>query len=286
MGPSAKSAIPALRKMLGNKTIGDDTTIRIVLANLGDESKENLETILADFKNIEKLGCFSRVLPFIKPGGWVKDEMLVAMADPYKRWLGTERRPVVADVPGIAIQLGQVGQRAASVKALFDVAQDTCLRTRDISALPVSLALARIDPKQREEVIRRLLAGWSSLEWGRGADLAGKEYAWQLLDARLSKCLAGFLADPNTSVAQGAILYLYLGGLASREAVPQVLSFIQSEADEELRASAAETLAAIAEYKQLPKLEATLKNEKSERVRKGLKEAIRIIKFLPTDSGL
>ncbi|MHC4573041.1 MAG: hypothetical protein ACYS76_02725 [Planctomycetota bacterium] len=78
MGPKAKPAVPFLLEQLEKHRNNPDmeTFIRIVLANAGYESSENIGQILSALRNGAETGRYAalQTLAFVGPGQWVRGE--------------------------------------------------------------------------------------------------------------------------------------------------------------------------------------------------------------------
>lgn len=280
MGPAGKSAIPTLRRMLADPGVDASTkaTVRVALASLGDRSEENLAAILTDIRDQRALWP----LLYISSCGWINEAMIREVTAAFRK--GVENRPpeLWLGLGWDAGVLGTLGEKAASAAELLESAEKAAVVLVD------ALALARVDPKRQEAALRRLLKRDSlfPVYWFGGKYFWYLEYLYILVDGRMSECLVGFLADPDPKVAKDAAFCLEMAGLAAREAAPLALKFVQGKADEDRRAWAAWALGSIAEYRLLPELEATMKREQSEKVRRELGETIRYIRDLPQYRGL
>ena len=76
-----------------------------------------------------------------------------------------------------------------------------------------------------------------------------------------------------------------LAGLTAREAAPEVLKFVRSDADSGKRSKGARVLAKIADYSLLPDLKAAAEKEKSKAVRQALQATIKFIEQLEPENS-
>ncbi len=223
------------------------------------------------------------MLPYIGPRGWVTERMVSELVKPLEAFVRSKPHSSAYESAWLmALNLGALGERASSAADVLEAIQEKAVEIRHVTGIASTLALARIDPKRQERAFRRLLKNPPQIE-PRGATFWVPEWFYLLLDARVSKCLAKFMEDPDLKVAERAAEYLGVGGSAARDALPQLFQVIQGMADDRRRTVAVQAIARIADYTQLPKLEAVLKEEKSAKVRKELENSIRFIKYLQSE---
>lgn len=271
MGPKAKAAIPFLEMNLANpklKAYWYEASLHVVLANIGYESQEHLDAIQKKLRNYRFREVAVGVLGVIRPGKWIN-------------------KVAALDVDALSvITLGRLGERAphgaaAKLRKLFD----GYIKRDDPYAILVGLALARVDPKNRDAALRAVCANWERLgpKFGDGI-LIFPNICYRIVDAESSRFLARTLEDSDKKVALGASVLLSFAGVSGREAVPLVLKFLESDADDEVQLWAAAALHEIADSTHLPALRAALKKQESETIRRELRRTINLISHVaPTD---
>ncbi len=139
-----------------------------------------------------------------------------------------------------------------------------------------SLAVARIQPRRQEEVLRDL-----ARRLNRGIPAPEAVFVFRytppFFDPALSRSAGALLNDPDDNVSEGAVLLLSAAGSEGRHAFAPILEFVRGKGDESRRARAV-TLLRYADPSQLPVLEATMREEKSERVRRQLGRLVESVK--------
>ncbi len=271
IGPKAKMAIPFLRAKLADPQAdpGYTATIRVVLANLGDRSPENLAAIVADLNRKEAREAVLQALIFAHGGEWVTESMV----------RGTGRTLDGDDLSAI-VALGLLAERFPSARNLLkELRKGHDLESCWGLALALASARLRLDG-QGDELLSFCADGISGDCHGAWLVMTFGYNVFALMNETVAKHLVKLVNDPDVTVCKGALWVLRSAGPAARETVPELLKFVQGKADETCRAYAALVLADIADYSHLAALEAALEREKSAPVRKQLTGTIRGIKKL------
>jgi len=268
MGPAAKGAMPFLRKQLADPKTprARKAQIRVVLANLGDGSKDTAAAILADLKKRETSYDVLQTMASIGPRNWVTEGMIRAMA-----------KEATLDA---ALVLGLLGERAGSVAKKLDDLQRSTVKDGLPDQFIYGLALARIDRKNQDTALRRLFPKDFTCHPLGLLALFNNHPPEMLVDAEISKHLGKLVGDKDRTVSGGALMLLEQTGLSARGAAPAVLAFLRSDADVTRRGQAARALARIADYSLLPELKAVAEKEASVEVCERLEATIKLIELV------
>jgi hypothetical protein len=278
MGKAAAAALPALRKMLAQEGISKSSqaAIRVVMANLGDESPENLEAIARGLKG-DEFATVMEMMVLTRPGPWVSKEMAREVCNQFNAETDGDLRRG----DGLrfwAKVLGTLGERASPAAERLEKERKAALKNDDRygEAVLGSLAVARIHPRRQEEALRDLAR---RLKRGIPAPEAVFvfRYTPPFFDPALSRTAGRLLNDPDADVSEGAELLLSAAGSEGRHAFAPVLEFVRGKAAEDRRAQAVIFLR-YAHPAQLPVLEAAMREEKSEGVRRQLGRLIESVK--------
>lgn len=278
MGPNAKPAVPFLLEQFDKHREDPEIegSIRVVLANIGYESNENLATILSDIRNRTDTGKAEvRMMALVGAEEWVNDEIIEELV----KWLDLQDE---SEEPAFAaIALGSLGQRAkpaaANLKKLVEfVWQDEYYCTYRII---YGLSLAKIDPPKSGEALRGVLKYMGSEYFGNHTDFAAMAMVDSLIDTHIIKEIVKALDHRDPAVVGGATWMLLGIGLDAREYTPKVLKILKENPDEDLREVSARALGYMADPHDIPTLEAILKKEQSEFVRDEITDTIRIIRL-------
>jgi len=275
MGPEARTAILPLRAMLDNPDIDRRVkpAIRIALANIGYDSANNVAAILRSLREdfTDTFRSALLIIDVVQPGPWATKEVIAELCKKMQ-WVDHEKRPRASS--DFAILLGMCETRADFTASTLDKFRKLALTDHHQGdAVLFTFALARITPKRQHELLRELCKNL-----GPGIEsISGGVYLrlrqHRLVDASISKHLAGLIADPDPAVARNAVDLLLLSGKGARYSLEQVLTFVGSDAEEERRADASR-LFMYGDESILPRLQACLKRERSEIVRSALQSAI------------
>jgi hypothetical protein len=283
MGPGAgKQAIPALRNMLKDKQLAQRKKglIRIVLANLGDNSVKNVE---GDIDPLDSAVLLTIV--HIRPGKWVTQDTVKKLT----KHLGSasslkdfDFKLASISFQNVALALGVLGERASAAGDALDALFKRTINDGNVTAIGFGLALARVDPKRREAALRHLCKNYSKLfeEAGRGTFIYLLEVPRTVVDAKLTHLLVRLLDDPDPAVAEGAGDVLVRAGLSARDGVPGLLKYVGGTGPEQRRIWAAKVLSYVADYSHIPQLEKAKAQEKSKAVRTELDATVQFIKSL------
>jgi hypothetical protein len=153
IGPDAVIATPHLLERLAAEETSKDmkSIIRVVLANVGYESEENLDAILTSIKGP---GHDERtVLTMALTGSreWVTPEMILALA---------KRMETGGTDPMAALALGVLKERAAPAIPALERSLKASLNARDYTSAHMlyGFALAQVAPERRREALRSVFA--------------------------------------------------------------------------------------------------------------------------------
>jgi hypothetical protein len=285
MGSGARKAIPSLRQKLMVPGLDRNlaAAIRMTIAHIeGDPrvtAKLAHEFIAPD---TDETGFPGFPLFCVLPHEWAEKRTIEVVAIPFTE-KGIDARS--GDNPYFsALFLGLSCEKGVPAKNVLEGAQKRALQKGDNLSVPITLALARIDPKNQDRYLRRLfkakLVSLHALDRGMQAVLSEAPYL--LIDTKLSIHLGQMIEDPDVLVADGAACLLWWAGLAGRAAFPRLKQFVQGTATPDRRARAANVLGRVATFARLRELEATLENEKATEVQRELKSAVAYIRLLGT----
>jgi hypothetical protein len=279
---AGKQAIPALRSMLKDKQLAQrrKRLIRIVLANLGDDSVKNAE---GDIDPLDS--AVLQTIVHIRPGKWVTQDTVKRLTNHLASASSVKDDDFKLASPSfqnVALALGVLGERASSAGDALDALFKRTISDGNITAIGFGLALARVDPKRRDATLRHLCKNYSKLfeDAGRGTLLYLLEVPRTVVDAKLTHLLVRLLDDPDPAVAAGAGDVLARAGLSARDGVPDLLKYVGGTAAEQRRIMAAKVLSYMADYSHIPQLEKARAQEKSKAVRAELDLTVQFIKSL------
>ena len=268
MGPSAKGAIPALKKLLEDPKIKDETkmSIRVVLANAGSETTETAKFILkkmGDEGSWEEEAGAIRTIARIHPGDWIAEDIAQALNKLHQRLEGTGNEVAL----WTAIALGVAGERSkVAIKPLTEkvnkLPEDSILRS------VYWAVLARIHPEgaERTAAVRMMLKTTGRMERDDLPTIFNT--ALYLIDKPMLKQIATLIDDKDMGVVNGAITYLMVIGKQNPDAKTRLVAVMQKSKDEELRSSIAYALLMVASYKDIPELEKLQAAERDQKVQK------------------
>jgi hypothetical protein len=251
------------------------------LANMGDDSKETVTAIARNLRNPQTSGVIISTVIMVRPRAWMNDEIISEIIKPFGSFTPAEDGKQTGryfDLSQRAVVLGLLGERAASAAGKLETVQESAIADQRIEGVILTLALARVVPDRRGALLRRLLKSFRTLVRGPAGVLV--ECPYLLIDEKLSEQLAQALEDPDRDVAEVARYVFWWAGLSARDAFPRVLKYVRDSADSNRRAKAAGVLGMISTFARLPELEAALKEEKSEAVRRQLQAAIEGVRSL------
>lgn len=182
----------------------------------------------------------------------------------------------------IPIILGSLGERALPAFESLKKCAEILSKRSSNHSLFVSLAMARINPKRRNAVLERLLARSAKIKHSYGGDFASvfqlKEYLYLFMDSDFSRYLGKKLFHRNKGFQGLSMSILGYSGLRSKDAVPDLVKFVQGNANETWRSNAATCLRQIAVESQIDLMEQALKNVRSKYVRDSLEISIKSVK--------
>jgi hypothetical protein len=274
MGPRGAQALPVLHAELAVQKLrpARQAALRVVMANLGDHSEENLQAILAALGDETLRLPVVQALVIVRAREWVTAPMIRALNSRLNETSGTDLFTAVA--------LGMLGEKGAMASRKLDELIESELEKGDGLAHVHTLILANITPREGKPVLRRLLG--STREIG-GCMIGGAFFEaaignFNVLIGPLIPTLVELLDDANPKVSERSLGLASFAGLSARDVVPEAIRLLRGTANEGYRADVASTLSFIANYSDLPTLDAVLKVETSAKVRKNLSATIRYIR--------
>jgi HEAT repeat protein len=287
MGPKAKDSIPfLLGQMDKNKENPQiEGYIRIVLANAGYKSDENLKVITADINNKTKRGM-AEVAQMARCGasGWVTDEAIKGLV----QWLDINdindyyKPNIYGDLFLAIASIGPRAQNAQSIVKkhikLVSVREEKCS-----AMIMYSIALAKIAPQEANESVKEIMRCMDhpyceNFDHSTGYSIYISSYLW---DDNITR-LAGKYLEENKEPALlcGAIRMLgWNMGTDTQKYVPRIIAILKENPEEGCRETAATSLGEMADPCDVPQLEFALKKEKSETIQEEIAEATRIIRL-------
>ena len=153
MGPQAVKATPYLLDRLAAEETHQTTKaiIRVVLANVGYESQDNLDAILTSIRGPGSEGSTVSTMALTGSREWVTPAMVLALAN---------RLETSRDEYHVAVALGVLKERAAPATAALERSMATSLNARGYSSgyIACGFALAQVAPERRREVLRSVFA--------------------------------------------------------------------------------------------------------------------------------
>jgi len=282
MGLKAKPAILFLLKELEQNQEDPviEGYIRVVLANVGWNSSENFGVIHADIQNRTERGeAEIWMMSLAGPQKWVSDDLAKELLGWFNQSFTGRRAPpldILVSALGI-IDADTQNRLAAFLK--IECEKEGC----DEVCMWFGFSLAKSNPMKARDALRPALRcvayampgdSFRALNVLVGDILIGS-------DQRMMKELIGMLDSRDPKVVTGVLWVLLAIGYDAREYAPDVLKILKANPDEDLREVAAQTLAFLAEPRDIPELESIIKKEESEFVRDEIVKAIRIIRLEP-----
>jgi len=227
MGKTAKEAIPYLEKKLGDSKTdaGIKDIIRVVLANIGYESKDNLSAIL---KAINSEGPTSlailSTLGFTGSCDWVTSEMtaeLTKMLD----------KPDSDMAAFGAIVLGILGKKASSASEKLAKAQKASMESENYSSAFIiyGFALAKINPEKKEEALDAVFKKLGPYGFGNHTDWPAMfMVAESLIDKDIINQIIQIISKSDAELLPGAMSMLGVIGYRAKDVTPQLLKIISN----------------------------------------------------------
>jgi HEAT repeat protein len=295
IGPKAKDAIPFLLEELAKQTKDPNSAgyIRVVLANIGYKSEENIATILSDLTNHSKRGKDElEMMSFAGAGNWVDDKIigeLVKLLYAEENDLSKMTDEQSMESVYAAIALGSLGERAVACKNSLNKLMNYAL-TEDPhyehSSVRIiyCLSMVKVSPNQSDKNKALMsLINFMGTDFGNHTDYAAACFADILIDDDIIKRAARCLREGDPHLVQGALRMLLWVGLEGQEYAPDVMKIIKDNPFENSRKLAAEAIGYVGYEKDIPQLENILKKEKDYFVQAQIKESISILRLEPTE---
>ncbi|MCX5637336.1 MAG: HEAT repeat domain-containing protein [Planctomycetota bacterium] len=282
MGPKAKPAIPFLLKELERNQADPvmEGCIRTALANVGWDSSENFVMIHADIQNHTERGeAEIWMMSLAGPQKWMSDDLAKELLG-WSNQSFTERRdePILAII--LLSALGKIDADTQNRLAAFlktECEKEGC----DEVCMWFGFSLAKSNPMKAQDALRPALRCVAYAMPGDSFWFLNVLVGDILIgsDQRMRKELIKMLDSPDPKVVTGVLWVLLAIGYDAREYAPDVLKILKTNPDEDLREVASQTLAFLAEPRDIPELESIIKKEESEFVRDEIVKAIRIIRL-------
>jgi HEAT repeat protein len=275
MGLSAKEALPLLRKKLEEPDLPPNVkvSVQVVLADIGDPSKEIRRAIL---RSLEEPGSADDTLMMViqtwpSPNAWINRDVEKQITNRMIKEAQHKNREYES-LLGLTTVLGLLGEKASPALGSLKSLQRAAIEDHDQTAIVLSLALARIDPKNSTIALRSLFKGFSKIfrRFGRGSIALLLEYPYCIVNSEVSIQLAKMLEDPDLEVSEGAASVLIWAGLKSRDAFPIVLEYLQKTEDDKRRALAVRVLRRIGDFSRLGQLDSALNEDTPQRIRSAI----------------
>jgi hypothetical protein len=237
---------------------GDAAALRVVLAEIGDRSPQNLSAIE---NNLAQGGGIQWVTAtWLASFGhaWITPKMIDSL-----RALITNKNTEDYDYYSFLAVLALGNQADKASGAIGQIA--AFLRKAEAKDVPFAchLALCQMDSKQRELHLSKALEIIGSDKFSNDPHLPLLFTAERQLGG-LRPSILPLLDSKNIDVQTGAALCLAVIGSPDRKVAEKLLNIlaqVPSEKNERLRERAAEALAALAESSQLPQIQAAWDRE-------------------------
>jgi len=291
MGPKAKDSIPFILEQLAKHKENPkiEGYIRIVLANAGYESDENLKIITADINNKTERGMAEIVqMARCGAGEWVTDEVIRGLV----RWLDfdddVDQKTYLNKCElysEVSLSLASIGPKAQNAQDIVKkhIKYASVLEVKCSAMIIYDITLARVAPQETDEALEGIMRCTDSpyCEWfdhSTGYMIYISSYLW---DANIMTFAGKYLEEnKEPALLCGAIRMLWWNiGADTQKYVPGVITILKENLDERCRETAADSLGGMADPCDIPQLESAFKKEKSEAVRGKITETIRIIRL-------
>ena len=290
MGTKAKGSIPFLLEQLDKYKEDPEMEgyIRVVLANVGYKSGENLKTIDVDIRNKTTRGKAEVVqMSRCGAGEWVTDEVIQGLVN----WIDVkdvnEKMYAKSDIYLYgSLALASIGPKAQVAQSIMkkhlryaDMFCESC-------TLPImyEIALTKIAPQKAdaEESLKKVMRCMDhryNERWDHTTGLAVDESCY-LFDVNVMKFAGKCLEDDHDPILLcGALRILGWIGLDAKKYVPNVITILKKNSDEECRRIAAKSLGGMADPCDIQQLESAFQKEQSYGVKAEITESIRILRL-------
>ena len=278
IGPAAKEAIPVLRERLKAPEIPlrIQAAVRVVLADIGDASPDNLAAIRSGLAKAGKTAdAFLRSMALGGGADWADAKTIAELIGKVESKHHDGRSYSI-------IVLGLLGEKggpkaAASLKKAFDAS----IEARHSNYILLGCALARADHAGSRKHLQRVMK-----HLGTGG-MGGPERMWEWLmvrgilsDAAMAKDINALLKSSDLHVVKGAVSMAGALGLEARAAAPGLLEVLETHKDEDMRELAATGLGVVLPASQIEKLKAASSKERLySGVQTAIFKSIRIIRL-------
>jgi hypothetical protein len=284
MGYKANSAVPFLLKQLDETKDAPESlgAIRVVLANVGYESKGNTDMIISEISKGSKQGNAAVTTMAGSGAAWANEQIIKALVDQLLEDKVSEWQYDNSGKSGFAaLALASTGSKGEIAQGPLDRLFTQVQKDEDLGTLLMvyGLSLAKVSSSNSDKPLRKVLKYMGSEDFGNHTDWHMLRFARYLITPDIIEQIGEMLKDKNRKVVCGAVRMLGFIGFEGHRYAPSLLNILERNKDEELRESAAEALGYVAEPNFITALRAVLEKEKSEFVREEIAKAIRIIRL-------
>jgi HEAT repeat protein len=289
IGPKGRSAVPFLLRQLQKEANNPDAVgiVRIVLANVGYESQDNLAKILSDIRNRTESGKSAvHTIARVGAGGWVNDELIAQLVERLVQGETGEWLSAHGDESAYAaLALASLGQKAAgAVTDLEELLQYVWEQEHYATyRILYGFSLMKVQAAQSDKVLSDVLRYMGSEDFGNHTDYVALDMVRPLVTHELVSQIRGALNHDNPEIVRGAIGMLWIIGLDGQQYAQDLLKILRENPDKDLREAAAEALGRIASMADVPALRGIFAKEKSRFVRNEIAKAIRIMRLEPEE---
>lgn len=257
LGRDGAPAMGFLKDRLRTASAEDAAATRVVLAEIGDRSAENLAIIESNLARNDRVRSVTAVWLMAFGSSWTTPKMIGSLT---AQLAATSTDDVIPAVLALGNQKDKARGAADKLAALIKRAE-----ADDVPMLfTCRLALAQIQKEQRDTHLTKAMEIVGSDKFSNHPHMAAV-FAAQRQLGRLRPDVVRLLDSTNMDVQAGAIYCMGVVALPQAELAIKLLKILDqppTEQNERLRHRAAEVLAAVAEVPQLPQIEAARRRER------------------------
>ena len=279
MGRNAASAIPFLERISADEHLEAQTKVelRICLANIGENSKENLAQIVVILKRHDDLTdtalwtmAVTRSRDWPSPG--ILDQLKLCL-----QTAGAADGESVSRSPLAAVIFGNLGTNAAVYARVIQSQLKTAKRTAGLEAARIiyNLALARIETHNQQKYVLEVLK-LIGRDFGR-AEMAALLLGSFLVDDHIVEMASDAFDKGDVQVRLGICHFCQTIGYSAHLLSGKLILTVQKLDNEDLRLAAAKALGPSATYMQMSSLQRLFKTEASSEVKKALEASVQNI---------
>ncbi len=279
LGTKARCAIPFLTKKLEQYKEGSEKEgmIRVALANVGYESKENISTILADLKkHNERSDGEIKIMLFTGLQEWVNNDIISEFLeriniaeDVFDRndtnsfKYNIRKSEDAIDAAFILVSYNKkIDSLMPQLKELSRYSEKDVSNNTITITIMLKFAIFKLDRGKNKAISDDFVRILGSRYFGNHTDYyALVNYICPALEPNMCKKIGAYLDSNDPELQGGAIRLLGVFGLYMREYTPKVLKILKESSNEELRLIAVENLRLMGDSSCVPILEDILKNE-------------------------